>query len=788
MRSIPKLEWFLIILALLTFSNLVIAQEKDLYDEGAPEVTARVARISFMRGDVQIKRSGENDWDLASLNLPLVEGDEIATSRNARVEIQFDSQNFLRLAEDSLLKVTTLRDEGIAVSLTEGTLSLRVFSFEKEKGYFEIDAPQTTLSVQNAGLFRIDARNQYEVRVTATEGGQARIYSDNSGFTLRNRRSAKIFLDNERLGEWETSDASRYSVEWDSWIAERDSKLAKLLNNSYYDKYYDRDIFGAEDLNDYGSWSDSNDYGKIWRPYQSAISIYSNWSPYRYGHWAWVNPFGWTWVNDESWGWATYHYGRWISDNRGWFWTPYEYHRSQQSWWKPALVVIFNLGNDICWYPLSHQDRYRDYNRDYRRNNHDRRDPDFGDRRDNKNSVRPDLRSLSENSIVGIRSDEFGKRRNNVRSIPSQNVRQSLENNPDQIAQLPKFEERRREFSQDSNLRRRQQAEQIKTGVGEREAGVELDRQLQNERFRSTRQQNTRIRQPENSPNEVQKRTENNDSSRNERTRQPQIFNNGVPNRTENSDSRKNERTERRSSNSETQNQPNYPTQVYRQPPPVVKALPRPDENSERRNTERQPSRNEVQRPANIPPNNNSEQNNRPARVRDNNSEENNQRSRIREKNAESDNQNEVRQDNPQENRRSAPPPRSEQPQPQRQERQEPRSEEPKVESRREAPRVERREQPRQEQPRVEPRQEQPRQERQEQRREEPRVEPRREEPRVERREPPRQEQPRVEPRREEPRQEQPRQKEPQKEERRSVPPPRSETKREKPETEKIDN
>jgi hypothetical protein len=786
---IPSIRRRLLPIAVVVFlfSIFAVGQDNNSDLENSSEITAKVARISFISGEVQIKRSGEEDWESASLNLPLVEGDQIVTSQNARVEIQFDSQKFLRLAENSSLKITTLRDEGIAVTMSEGILSLRVFEFEKEEGFFEIDAPQTTVSIQKEGLYRIDATDsEEEVRVTITEGGEGRIYSDNLGFTLRSGRSAKVFLSSDRLGEWETADASKYSDEWDDWVAERDNDLTNLLSNAHYDQYYDRDIYGAEELSNYGSWSSSSDYGWVWRPNYSSISSYSNWSPYRYGSWRWVNPFGWVWVNDEPWGWATYHHGRWASDNRGWFWTPYEAQRPKRSYWKPALVAIFNVNNDICWYPLSYHDRFQDYNRNYRPDNR------WGDR----NNSRPDFNHLPENSIVGVRSDEFGRRKYNVRTISNQTVRQTWEQRPIEVAQLPKFEERRREFERDSSFRRQQPSNQIRTGAAERQAGVELDRRLQSERFRNNRQ--------------------------NERNRPPENSNNG----TVNNNDRRNERVEKRNqdSNSERPKQTNYPT--YRQSPPVaVQPTPRVENDSNRQNSERRQPRNEEQRPVspqnNNPtennqrprernknsdenrvivrvPENNSMENNPRVQERSNNSDENNRRSRIREKDTQNDNPNNVRQDNPQENRpvyvprnndenRRAAPPRSEErrEEPKREQpRQEQRREEPRVEPKREEPRVERREEPRREQPQVErrreeaPRQEQPRQE--QPRREEPRVERRQEQPRQDqRREEPRREQPRQE----QPRQEQPRQKETPREERRTVP-PRSETKQEKP----IDN
>src|SRR5687767_8000265 len=102
---------FLLLLPLfLTNTINAFGFEEDDY---TPDIKARVARINLLRGDVQIRRAGSADWERGTLNLPLVEGDELTTSSDARLEIQFDTYNYLRLAENSYLKITTLRDEGI---------------------------------------------------------------------------------------------------------------------------------------------------------------------------------------------------------------------------------------------------------------------------------------------------------------------------------------------------------------------------------------------------------------------------------------------------------------------------------------------------------------------------------------------------------------------------------------------------------------------------------------------------------------------------------------------------
>lgn len=333
-------------------------------DESVPEVTARVARISFINGDAKVRRAGVEEWENATLNLSIVEGDEIVTETGGRVEIQFDKYQHLRLAESSYLKVVTLRDEGIAASLSVGTLSLRITSFNKERTYFEIDAPKTTLAVQRAGAYRVDAGKEgdAEVRISATEGGEARVYSDNAGFTLKNGRSARVFIEGPNVGEWETASASLNTDDFDSWVGDRDAYVAKQLKDSYYDRYYDDDIYGADDLNDNGEWVHTRNYGYVWRPYRTSLSRYADWSPYRYGHWRWMRPYGWIWVNDEPWGWATYHHGRWFYDAGSWYWSPYGYYRSARSWWFPALVVINIFNNNVCWYPLPYHRPYNNYN------------------------------------------------------------------------------------------------------------------------------------------------------------------------------------------------------------------------------------------------------------------------------------------------------------------------------------------------------------------------------------------------------------------------------------------
>lgn len=388
-------------------------------DDTVPEVTDRVARISFVSGNVQIKRSEVEDWEKADLNLPITEGDEIVTEVDGRIEIQFNSNTHLRLDGNSTLQIKQLTDGGIAVSLSRGLGSVRLRKFDTEKEFFEIDAPGSTVALQKEGTYKFEAAQSGSlVRIGIRDSGEARIYSSNAGFTLRSGRAARLFVGGDYAGESDIRDISEFTDAFDTWTADRDDIIEKNLSKAHYGQYYDQDIYAADELSDYGDWQHTNDYGYVWQPNASATRGYADWSPYRYGSWRWVPAFGWSWVNDEPWGWATYHHGRWIMYRGRWVWAPYGYYRSNRSYWYPALVVVQVINNNICWYPIGYRGRYRDYNgwnrgrgrdRDRDRRPGDRPQPQLQPSRTPKPMGRVAPDTDAPTGVIVLKKEDFGR-------------------------------------------------------------------------------------------------------------------------------------------------------------------------------------------------------------------------------------------------------------------------------------------------------------------------------------------------------------------------------------------
>jgi len=126
-----------------------------------------------------------------------------------------------------------------------------------------------------------------------TGGGQSYVVrSDETGiFTGTDQLNADI----EGVGD--EDDLERWSYERD-----------RREDHSASRRYVSDEAIGYEDLDEYGGWRSTPEYGTIWFPHTTVVG----WAPYRYGHWVWIAPWGYTWVDDEPWGFAPFHYGRWV--------------------------------------------------------------------------------------------------------------------------------------------------------------------------------------------------------------------------------------------------------------------------------------------------------------------------------------------------------------------------------------------------------------------------------------------------------------------------------------------
>lgn len=343
---------WLVAMAIMALCLLGSAWAQSADDPADPP--ARVARLSYLAGDVGVLPQGAHDWSAASVNRPLTDGARITTGGDARAELELGGAT-LHVDGDTDLGVLALNDQLGQFELTRGTLELGVRHLADGQSY-EIDTPSVALVMDQPGRFRVDiGADGRSATVTALQGG-AVVFGANGAQqdVLAGRRYR---FDDDSLREVAIGDMPGGDA-FDAWCDDRDRRYTDAMST----RYVSTEVVGAEDLDNYGEWTDEPDYGAVWFPARVVVG----WAPYRFGHWAWIAPWGWTWVDDAPWGFAPFHYGRWAYIRGAWGWIPGPRHIRPV--YAPALVafvgggrhwgVSLRYGAPVGWFPLGPRDFY----------------------------------------------------------------------------------------------------------------------------------------------------------------------------------------------------------------------------------------------------------------------------------------------------------------------------------------------------------------------------------------------------------------------------------------------
>ena len=337
---------------LLAASFLSAFSTAAVADDDPP---GRVARLNYIQGSLSFQPGGESDWVQANPNRPLTTGDNLWTDKRSRGELHIGS-TVLRLSGETGISFLNLDDRTVQIQLAQGSLSVRLRRLDGGDA-FEIDTPNLAFTVQRPGEYRFDVDpNGQTTNITVREG-EGEATGGGSNFHLDSGENARVAGTDSLtfdVGRAEGPDG------FDDWCQSRDEREEHAKSA----RYVSRDVIGYEDLDDYGEWRSVPEYGSVWFP--SRVS--AGWAPYRFGHWAWIEPWGWTWVEDEPWGFAPFHYGRWAVVDGGWCWVPGP--AVVRPVYAPALVAFvggprFSMslsigsgGGGVAWFPLGPREVY----------------------------------------------------------------------------------------------------------------------------------------------------------------------------------------------------------------------------------------------------------------------------------------------------------------------------------------------------------------------------------------------------------------------------------------------
>jgi len=320
----------------------------------------RVARLSEADGSVSFEPAGTEDWVTAVVNRPLTTGDKLWADHDSRAELHLGSAS-IRLGANTGFSFLNLDDRTAQLQLTEGTLRIRIRRLSRDE-IFEVDTPNLAFNASRPGIYRINVNAAGDTTVVVVRDGEGEVTGGGQSYVVRADETG-IFTGTDQLsadieGVGDDDDLERWSYERD-----------RREDHSASRQYVSDEAIGYEDLDEYGGWRNTPDYGTIWFPHTTVVG----WAPYRYGHWVWIAPWGYTWVDDEPWGFAPFHYGRWVVVGGSWGWVPCRpgpvgvaYVRPVYA---PALVawvggpniaigVAVGGGAAVGWFPLGPREVY----------------------------------------------------------------------------------------------------------------------------------------------------------------------------------------------------------------------------------------------------------------------------------------------------------------------------------------------------------------------------------------------------------------------------------------------
>jgi hypothetical protein len=337
-----------LLLALAGFLSLALA------NGAGAEPPSRAARLGYITGTVSFSPAGEDDWLRARVNRPLTNGDRLWVDDNARAELQIGGAA-IRLGGGTSLTLLNVDDRIVQLQLTEGTLNVRVRSMGRNQA-FEVNTPNLAFSITRAGQYRISVDANDDATAVLVRSGRGEAYGERRSYALNAGQGFRFYGTG-------LSDYDRFAArddDLDRWALERDRRYEKSASA----RYVSIDVVGYEDLDAHGTWRKDPTYGNVWAPNRVA----SGWTPYRDGHWAWIEPWGWTWVDDQPWGYAVSHYGRWANVRGAWVWVPGP--RTVPAVYAPAQVAFVGgsgsataavgaLAALVGWFPLAPREVYQ---------------------------------------------------------------------------------------------------------------------------------------------------------------------------------------------------------------------------------------------------------------------------------------------------------------------------------------------------------------------------------------------------------------------------------------------
>ncbi len=325
--------------AALSFLAVPVPAADSGTGEGGIPSTA-VARLKIDNGTAWVRSGDSGNWEEAATNYPLVERSRVSVPQGSEAEVQFRGNQILHLRGGTEVDIRQLGEKEVSYRLRNGRADL---SLPKA------DFAPVRVKVPGNREVQVDMPGRYSLSID--RGTTRFVVRSGEGAVAGGEGSPTAVHEGE-----EASIGNRILVNRTDYTAPAEAPQVALTEPEQ-EAGVPPEVAG--ELQQYGDWVPTPEYGYAWRPY-----VDQDWEPYYYGRWVWISPYGWTWVAYEPWGWWPYHTGWWWSSPvYGWVWCPFHsfvsfdfvFGRSaffgHRARFFPGNVRFFGRGGFVRWVP-----------------------------------------------------------------------------------------------------------------------------------------------------------------------------------------------------------------------------------------------------------------------------------------------------------------------------------------------------------------------------------------------------------------------------------------------------
>jgi len=180
-------------------------------------------RVNLVQGDVQVKIADTGEWVPASVNMPLIEGDELWVPEGSRAALQTTKGDHVRLDENTALQVLRMDLDSYQFHLTEGRVY--VLNRAPKRNVLQFDTPDASIRAFGGARFGIDIPGG-ETEVSVYRGS---VQTENGDGTTTVRAGNMLAVGADGYAELSPVPPPD---DWQRWNAQRD-RIVLARGKSY---------------------------------------------------------------------------------------------------------------------------------------------------------------------------------------------------------------------------------------------------------------------------------------------------------------------------------------------------------------------------------------------------------------------------------------------------------------------------------------------------------------------------------------------------------------------------